>query len=645
MPTQRIGSLLHLSHRGQWVGLGLLLGLLGALVAWLAWHQRGELLDQERDRLLVQSRVVAETIGLQLASVDAVLQAVRDDLSGGTLRQQPQEAARRLQALKSVMPGVQTIQVLNSHGVVEFSSRDANTGRDYSDRELFTTPLVRKERQALHLSPPYVSSSGHYSISLSKSWLEADGSFAGVVTARLEPRHYETLLRSAVHAGDMRVSLVHGDGRIFLMVPAGQVPVGEMPSLAASGTLFGKHRAQRQGETVLTGPTVASREERVVVLQDIAPAALHMDHPLVLVLSRLTSEVLAPWRQLASLYALVLALIACFASLGLMLQQKRQRAELALADRRLHEMRTSAERMDQALSGADLATWEFDLASGNAVVNARYCEQLGYPAGDTRFARIGGIVALMHPEDSVRVQAAADDLVAGRSLQFSVEYRVRHAAGHWVWLLSRGKVTARDAQGRATRLSGTQLDVSERKTAEAQIWALAFYDPLTQLPNRRLLLDRIAQAQALGARHRSYGALMFLDLDRFKWLNDNHGHDAGDLLLREVARRLTNCLRESDTVARLGGDEFVVLAQDLGHQREPAQELALQLASKMLIALQQPYALGPSLRAEIGVSIGVTLFFGHAGSAEDLLKQADAAMYDAKAAGRGMVRIRPASTA
>lgn len=644
MPTQRIASLQQWSHRGQWRGLALVLALLGGLMAWLSWHQRTDLLEQERERLLVQSRVVADNLGLQLASVEAVINAVRDDMAGGALRGHPQEAARRLQGFKSVMPGVETIQVLNAHGVVEFSSREGNAGRDYSARELFTTPLVRKENDTLHVSAPYVSSSGHYSLSLSKARLDAEGAFAGVVTVRLEPRHYEVLLRSVLYARDMRVSLVHGEGRVFLMVPTGQVRLAEMPSVAGSGTLFGQHRAQQRGESVHTGPTVLSRDERMVVMQDIAPAALHLDWPLVLVLSRDTAEVLAPWRQLSVLYGLVFALVAAFASVGLVLLQQRQRAELVLADARLREMRTNAERMDQALSGADLATWEFDLPSGQAVVNARYCEQLGYPVGDAHFTRIQSIIELMHPDDRPQVKAAADDLVAGRSLQFSVEYRVRHAAGHWVWLLSRGKVTARDAKGRATRLSGTQLDVSERKTAEAQIWALAFYDPLTQLPNRRLLLDRIAQAQALGARHRTYAALMFLDLDRFKWLNDNHGHDAGDLLLREVARRLTGCLRESDTVARLGGDEFVVLAQDLGHVREPAEELALQLASKMLIALQQPYALGAALRAEIGVSIGVALFFGHAGSAEDLLKQADAAMYDAKAAGRGMVRMRPANT-
>lgn len=181
-------------------------------------------------------------------------------------------------------------------------------------------------------------------------------------------------------------------------------------------------------------------------------------------------------------------------------------------------------------------------------------------------------------------------------------------------------------------------DISERKKAEYIIENLAFYDSLTQLPNRQLLLDRLKQALAASAHSDRYGALLFLDLDNFKILNDSHGHDAGDSLLRQAAARLTTCLLEDDTVARLGGDEFVVLIEDLSSQDTMAATQAEIIGEKILAALQQPYQLGEK-EYQNTASIGVVLFNGHSQAVEELLKHADIAMYQAKKAGRNTLRF------
>ncbi len=192
----------------------------------------------------------------------------------------------------------------------------------------------------------------------------------------------------------------------------------------------------------------------------------------------------------------------------------------------------------------------------------------------------------------------------------------------------------------------THTDMTERKQLENEVRQLAYYDALTKLPNRRLLIDRLNQSMAASTRNGCHGALMFLDLDNFKPLNDSHGHDVGDLLLIEVAARLKNCVREMDTVARFGGDEFVVMVRELKPDLEQSTTQATLIAEKIRRALAEPYRLSlPPVAGQMATtvehhctaSIGVTLFVDHEDKLEDLLKWADMAMYQAKDAGRNRV--------
>ncbi|MFA6922549.1 MAG: diguanylate cyclase, partial [Gallionella sp.] len=179
-------------------------------------------------------------------------------------------------------------------------------------------------------------------------------------------------------------------------------------------------------------------------------------------------------------------------------------------------------------------------------------------------------------------------------------------------------------------------DITIRKQSEDEIHRLAFYDPLTQLPNRRLLNERLMQSMSLSSRSGKHGALMFIDLDNFKTLNDTQGHDIGDLLLKEVAHRLLRNVREGDTVARLGGDEFVVALESLSSVEQEAANQSEMIAEKIRAELSLPYQLN-HIDHFSSPSIGVSLFRGHQNSLEEVLKQADLAMYHAKASGRNMV--------
>ncbi len=197
-------------------------------------------------------------------------------------------------------------------------------------------------------------------------------------------------------------------------------------------------------------------------------------------------------------------------------------------------------------------------------------------------------------------------------------------------------VTAPD--GTLTNYVGSFFDIKERKKAEEEINRLAFYDPLTSLPNRRLLLDRLQHALAASARSGRHGAIMFIDLDNFKTINDTEGHNYGDLLLVEMARRLQSCVREGDTVARLGGDEFVVMLEDLASRAEQAAAQADEVGEKIRAAINLPCMVNER-EFHSTASVGINLFADRGDTAETLLKYADIAMYQAKGAGRNAVRF------
>jgi diguanylate cyclase (GGDEF)-like protein/PAS domain S-box-containing protein len=224
---------------------------------------------------------------------------------------------------------------------------------------------------------------------------------------------------------------------------------------------------------------------------------------------------------------------------------------------------------------------------------------------------------------------------------FEAQHRCKDGRMLWGEVLSKPE---RDAHGRIVGYHGITREITERKQLEDQVHQLAFNDALTGVPNRRLLLDRLTKILAASKRSAKYGAVIFLDLDNFKPLNDVHGHEAGDMLLIEVARRLTAAVREVDTVARLGGDEFVVLLSELNVGRTESIKQAHTVAEKIRASLAAPYLLNVSMQNGVmehhsSASIGVVVFINHEASQSDILKWADAAMYQAKEAGRNTIRF------
>jgi diguanylate cyclase (GGDEF)-like protein/PAS domain S-box-containing protein len=313
----------------------------------------------------------------------------------------------------------------------------------------------------------------------------------------------------------------------------------------------------------------------------------------------------------------------------LLLRSIRYAIERRHAERALWE---SEERYALAVDGANDGIWDWNLATNTTYFSPRWKAVLGY-----RDHEIGESIeewfSRVHPDDSVGLKKALDAHLAGQEPHFEHEQRMSCKDNTVIWVLARG-VAVRDAQGKPTRMAGSLTDISARKRAEEQLLHDALYDALTQLPNRALFLDHLGLAMDQARRRKNMLlAVLFVDLDRFKNINDSLGHSVGDELLVQLARRLTHFLRPGDTVARLGGDEFAILLNDV-HGASDATRVAERLQElvreKVEVAGREVFT---------SASVGVALSSPSYKHPEEILRDADTAMYRAKAAGRGCYQV------
>lgn len=280
-----------------------------------------------------------------------------------------------------------------------------------------------------------------------------------------------------------------------------------------------------------------------------------------------------------------------------------------------------------ALESTGDGVWDWNLQSGVEVFSPSLLQMYGFTAEEIA-QNPQALDDRTHPDDVAEMQRARDAHLEGRAPAYVNEHRIRCKDGTWKWVLTRGMVISRDAHGRALRMTGTHTDITERKRADALIWQQANFDALTGLPNRTMLRDRLEQGLRQCRREQTRLALLFIDLDHFKEVNDTLGHDQGDALLVEAAKRISRCMRESDTLARMGGDEFTVVMPGLGDAGRMDR-----FAQDVIAALRAPFQLLGEL-AYISASIGIALYPDDGQDIDELFKHADQALYVAKGTGR-----------
>lgn len=292
------------------------------------------------------------------------------------------------------------------------------------------------------------------------------------------------------------------------------------------------------------------------------------------------------------------------------------------------QLQASEERWKFALEGAGDGVWDWDVQTDEVVISNRYKEMYGFTDEDIT-SNSTAWKERIHPEDRAAVERDIQSCLRGETANYVNEHRVICKDGSIKWALARGMVVSWDSHGKPLRMIGTHADITARKHMENRMLYLAHYDLLTDLPNRTLIHDRLKQALAYAKREKALLALMFIDLDKFKPVNDTLGHEVGDLLLKEVAFRLKQSVRESDTVARIGGDEFVVLLPLI----ETSQD-AFVVADKIIRALEEPFPIEKHT-IHISCSIGIAVYPEHGADQKTLQINADMAMYHAKENGRG----------
>ncbi len=296
------------------------------------------------------------------------------------------------------------------------------------------------------------------------------------------------------------------------------------------------------------------------------------------------------------------------------------------------QLREREERLSLATSATTDVVWDWDLRQNRLWLSPSFRDLLGIQG------QLNGEPAdwldRVHPEDIAPVRAALSAHLEGRSSVFDSEHRIQHTDKEWRWVHARG-TAQRDPNGTAVRVAGLMSDVTRHRTLVERMAHDARHDALTGLPNRTLFLDLLRHSFYRTRRHEDYRfAVLFIDIDRFKMVNDAFGHEAGDQLLQQIARRLESCLREGDTLARHGGDEFTMWLDDVRGSSD-----AMRVADRVHEVMREPFELGSGQRVQSSASIGVALGSSQYQKAEDVLRDADVAMYRAKALGKARTAV------
>ncbi len=617
--------------------LAIFLGAIALTASGLIWQTRQTALQDNETRALRFTTGAVAALNRSFLGVDVLL-ASMDELLGLSQRGRnsinPKNANHLMSDAVQQSLIVRYVALVDAKAQVLASSKFADEQSVWALPNGFIETALGDVSSALAISAPALSTSSEQGVLyLARHFRLVDGTQV-LAVAELQIATLTSVMVQGMDETDLEITLERATGQLIATIsPKDNGPT----SLNASPTVSAASRAtipqlgpfpwdpvQSVASSVQRLPARLSGEPAIVAAQPI------LYHELLVTASIPLKRALQDWRAKRNLTA---GIAVAFGLMTLIM------GTLAL----WYITRVTQARRAMAQSKSSLDEALGSMASGFLLLNAADQVVTWNPRYLSLFPWVHAMLAVGLPFRTILEEAARQDMpnaadsereewvaqrLSRQSMQGSLDRNLANGA------------TVHITQ-RRTPDGGTVIvyeDVTALRAAAAEIEQLAFYDPLTHLPNRRLLTDRLARALTASSRSGQHGAVLFLDLDHFKTLNDTLGHDTGDRLLERVAQRLTACVREQDTVARLGGDEFVVMLEGLGKTAVEAEAHAKLVGDKILSSLNQPFRLGAHLHNSTP-SIGATLFGDGQKDAGELLKQADIAMYQVKASGRNALRF------
>ncbi|CAN7524864.1 EAL domain-containing protein [Acidovorax sp. LjRoot129] len=598
-----------------WAGAAVFSAAVVLVSAALVWNAR-EVAQADNEAQATRFVAGAEAaLNRSLLAVDVLL-ASMDELLGLSGAQgdwiDPNLASQRLRSSARQNLMVRYVALLDANGKTMGSSDAAGSALPVQLPPGFLGSVLEQPVSTLMISPPVVSFATADRVLYFARHLRMADSTRVVAVAEVPVNALSSVLVQGVDISGLQVTLERAAGQLLLSVPSREeaATITLAPPLHELTTLGQQWQA----------PARLSGEPALLVYRPILYQDLRISASIPL------RDALAGWRDQRNAIALTgllfLAMIVAAGLLALRYLHRLAQARMAIAQ--------SKATLDQALESMVSGFLLLDGEQRVVQWNSRFEEIFPW----LRVAMAPGVPFRRVMEETSRhhlPRASEDERM--RWVEQRLLQQKQHQDPHEQVLPNGRTIQITERFTPDGGLVITYHDVTALRRASAEIESLAFYDPLTNLPNRRLLMDRMQQVIAASTRSGQYGALLFLDLDHFKTLNDTLGHEVGDMLLRQVAERLKTCVRREDTVARLGGDEFVVMLHELSLHSEEAAAHARRVGEKILRTLNAPYSLGGHTHHSTP-SIGATLMGGALQPSVDLLKQADIAMYQVKSQGR-----------
>jgi diguanylate cyclase (GGDEF)-like protein/PAS domain S-box-containing protein len=622
MPFNTFKSLSAMGSSGAWFRPTVLrrLAVFVAVCLPLVWLFIGleqvrlrEIAERESSRDLQNlTRAFSEEVKATISTIDLSLIQLRLDW-----RRNPADFEETVRELNHYLEDNALLQVavVDTRGVVVFASGGLKRHVDLSDREHIQVQLNARDDRLFISRPVLGRLTGAWTVQLTRPLRDAQGRPAGAIMASVAPAYFSRFYSSIDLGPDASIALVRSDGTVIARTTSagGNRDMGKVlkghPYLPDS-PLTGQFRrvGQLDGvERYYAWRSLPGYGVMVTVGQSVPDSIARYAR----------QEQILTYTGLAASLALVLLGWAAIAA-----SDNRRRAVEALA--------AAEARWTLALKASGDGVWDADLVTGQATLSPR--AQVILDTEETVLTLDSAALKLrIHPGDVGQVERALTDHLAGKTADYAAEHRVLWRDGSWRWVLSRARLASRGKDGAPQRIVGTVSDIDARKKAEQQIHHMAHHDALTGLPNRVLFADRLRQAMLAAQREGGKVGVIYFDLDKFKPVNDTHGHAVGDALLQAVASRVRGALRESDTLARIGGDEFVVLLPRCSGESD-----ALTVANNILVLLNQPFEADGKVLAISG-SLGLAVHPDCGGDDHQLLRCADQAMYEAKAQGRARV--------